>query len=91
MTHAAKTLVLTAGEPAGIGPDLCVSLADSKWSDRIVVVADAELLRARAALLGANLRLQIYDANDSEEPAAGILVENNLFAVRIFDCGVILI
>jgi 4-hydroxythreonine-4-phosphate dehydrogenase len=45
-------LALTAGEPAGIGPDLCVMLAQELRDDRIVVVADRDLLAARARLLG---------------------------------------
>ena len=46
-------LVLTAGEPSGIGPDLCVRLAQSPPVDaRLVIVADRGMLAARAKLLG---------------------------------------
>ena len=45
-------LVLTAGEPAGIGPDLCVLLAQSIPVGRVVFLADSEVLAARAAKLG---------------------------------------
>ena len=45
-------LAITAGEPAGIGPDLCVLLAQAPPSGRLVIVADREVLRARAAQLG---------------------------------------
>lgn len=45
-------LLVSAGEPAGIGPDLCVQLAATGALDDAVVVADAGLLQARAALLG---------------------------------------
>jgi 4-hydroxythreonine-4-phosphate dehydrogenase len=44
-------LVLTAGEPAGIGPDLCVFLAQSALAGRVVVFADRDVLAARAAQL----------------------------------------
>ena len=45
-------LVITAGEPAGIGPDLCVLLAQSPPPGRLVILADRDVLLARAAQLG---------------------------------------
>ena len=47
-----KPLVITAGEPAGIGPDLCLALAQSEWSDSIVVIADPGVIESRASMLG---------------------------------------
>ncbi len=46
------TLAVTPGEPAGIGPDLCALLAMEDLPARIVFVADREMLRERAELLG---------------------------------------
>ena len=48
----ARPLVITAGEPAGIGPDLCLSLAAETLPCPVVVVTDPGLLRSRAAQLG---------------------------------------
>jgi 4-hydroxythreonine-4-phosphate dehydrogenase len=45
-------LLISAGEPAGIGPDLCVLLAQSPPPGHLVIVADPDLLRERAAQLG---------------------------------------
>ena len=45
-------LILTAGEPAGIGPDLCVMLAQAPSAGRIVILADRNVLAARAGQLG---------------------------------------
>lgn len=45
-------LILTAGEPAGIGPDLCVLLAQTSPAGRIVILADRDVLAARAERLG---------------------------------------
>ncbi len=45
-------LAITSGEPAGIGPDLCVQLADTSFSVPFVVIADKKLLQQRAAQLG---------------------------------------
>ncbi len=44
-------VAVTAGEPAGIGPDLCVLLAQRRLPARVVVIADAMLLRDRARAL----------------------------------------
>jgi 4-hydroxythreonine-4-phosphate dehydrogenase len=53
-------LVLTAGEPAGIGPDLCVVLAQSVPVGRVVFLADREVLAARAMKLGLPLTVPDY-------------------------------
>lgn len=50
-------LVITAGEPAGIGPDLCVQLAVTPPDIPYVVIADKHLLQQRAAQLGINLQI----------------------------------
>ena len=44
-------IVITAGEPAGIGPDLCVMLAQQPPAERLVVIADPLLLAQRAQSL----------------------------------------
>lgn len=53
-------LAITAGEPAGIGPELCLALADSPWAERLVVIANPELLAERAAQLGRSLSFTEY-------------------------------
>ena len=45
-------IAITAGEPAGIGADLCVQLAQRAQAERLVVVANAGLLEQRARQLG---------------------------------------
>jgi len=50
--HLNKPLAVTAGEPAGIGPDLCLALAQTPLSADLVIIADPDVLRARAAMLG---------------------------------------
>lgn len=54
MSEAANlpVLALTAGEPAGIGPDLCIALSQQELPCRLSVLGDVEVLRARAARLG---------------------------------------
>ena len=53
-------MVVTAGEPAGIGPDLCLSLANTAYFDRLLVIADPETLRARAKMTGSGVRIRQY-------------------------------
>ena len=53
-------LVITAGEPAGIGPDLCVQLVVAPPEVPFVVVADKNLLLQRAEQLGIPLQVQDY-------------------------------
>ncbi len=55
-------LAITPGEPAGIGPDLCVQLAQQARPCELVAVASPELLQQRATRLGLPLRLRPYDA-----------------------------
>ena len=52
-------LAITAGEPAGIGPDLCAQLAVAPPDVPFVVIADKNLLQQRAAQLG--IALQMHD------------------------------
>lgn len=47
-----QPIAVTAGEPAGIGPDLCLQLAETEASDQLVFIADPAVLRARAERLG---------------------------------------
>ncbi|AKL13703.1 TPA: 4-hydroxythreonine-4-phosphate dehydrogenase PdxA [Kluyvera intermedia] len=58
----AHRVVITPGEPAGIGPDLVVQLAQRDWPVELVVCADPMLLTERAALSGLPLILREYRA-----------------------------
>lgn len=55
-----QPLIITSGEPAGIGPDICLDLAGGPLPGPAVVAADRHLLAERAALLGKNVRLREY-------------------------------
>ncbi|ERK12413.1 4-hydroxythreonine-4-phosphate dehydrogenase [Pantoea sp. AS-PWVM4] len=61
-------VVITPGEPAGIGPDLTVQLAQRDWPVELVVCADGELLRHRAAQLGLPLTLRNYQPGVAAQP-----------------------
>ncbi len=50
--HLTRPIAITAGEPAGIGPDLCLALANEPACEQFVFIADPDVLRARADKLG---------------------------------------
>ncbi len=66
-------LALTCGEPAGIGPDLCVQLAHAGLLDGVVAIADPELLRQRASLLGLPLTIRLWQGEAGPPCQAGEL------------------
>ena len=68
-----KKIAVTPGEPAGIGPDLIIKLAQQSWSAQLVVFADGSILEDRAHTLGLPLTLIPYDANDLQVQPAGSL------------------
>ncbi len=72
-TPDSAPLALTSGEPAGIGPDLCVLLAQSERAQPVVVLGDRELLASRARRLGRPLRLADYRPGAPVATAAGTL------------------
>jgi 4-hydroxythreonine-4-phosphate dehydrogenase len=45
-------IAITSGEPAGIGPDLCVMLAQHDFNAHITIIGDKEVLQARASQIG---------------------------------------
>ena len=61
-------LAITPGEPAGIGPDLVLHIAQRDWPHQLVVIADPALLQERAALLGLSVELEPYDATAPARP-----------------------
>ena len=72
-------LVVTAGEPAGIGPDLCLQLAANPpaWLSTVqwVVLANIEPLQQRAEQLQLNVDCRIFDPQDlSPTPANTLLI-----------------
>ena len=61
MSEYLPTIVLTAGEPAGIGPDLAVMTSQMNLDCRLAICADPVLLTDRANMLGIPLRITGWD------------------------------
>lgn len=67
-------LAVTAGEPAGIGPDLCIQIAQHGHPHELVVIADPNLLEQRAKQLQLPLTIRAFDAEQPATPTpAGTL------------------
>jgi 4-hydroxythreonine-4-phosphate dehydrogenase len=72
--HSARPrIVLTSGEPAGVGPDLCIALAERELACELIVVGDRRVLGARARQLGKTLAIQDYSVRQSST-AKGLTV-----------------
>lgn len=61
-------IAITPGEPAGIGPDLTIAIAQQDWPVELVVVACKKLMQERAEALGLPLTLIDYDSQASVQP-----------------------
>ena len=68
-------IVITSGEPAGVGPDACVTLAQRDWEADLVVAADAEVLAAAASALELPLTLERYDSTRPMKPHRGGILQ----------------
>ncbi|MCC8995653.1 MAG: 4-hydroxythreonine-4-phosphate dehydrogenase PdxA [Nitrosomonas sp.] len=71
--HRMPTIALTVGEPAGIGPDLCIQIAQHTLACKLVVIADRELLEARMRQLNLPIRIQEVSLNDINQHIPGSL------------------
>ena len=68
-----KPLVVTAGEPAGIGPELCSLLADTHFAADIVIVGDAALIDDRLQVLDTPFPAPVIDGQPDPANAATLL------------------
>ncbi len=70
-----QRILVTPGEPGGIGPDIICAIAQQARPHQICAVADPELLANRASQLGLSLKLHVIDNADEPpfELAAGEL------------------
>ena len=71
VSNSLPTLVLTAGDPAGIGPDLCVQVAQQALPCKLIVIADRDLILERARLLKFPLTLLDGSTSNITQHQAG--------------------
>jgi 4-hydroxythreonine-4-phosphate dehydrogenase len=76
MTDNIPVLALSTGEPAGIGPDLCVRLGQEPPDCCLVLIADPDVLERRAAMLGLPFTAQPWRGRASATPGIALLAIN---------------
>lgn len=80
-----RPLLVSSGEPAGIGPDLCLSLADSPYP--LVVLADKAVLAARAQVLNQRVILNDYQPGRACEAIPGQLTVLSIPCPHVVTAG----
>ena len=89
MTRTRKALVVTAGEPAGIGPELCLAIAAAQHCPDFIVVSDVGLMRERARQVGIDIQtteLALEQLNDWQASAGTLAVIDVPFPAKV-ECG----
>lgn len=61
MSSSVFRIALTPGEPAGIGPDLTIKLAQQDHPYELVAICDPDLLAERARILGLQIKINHFD------------------------------
>ncbi len=69
-TQKTLRILLTSGEPAGIGPELVVQIAQKRFPVELIVIADPELLASRAKALRLPLQLLPFEKEASSIPTS---------------------
>ena len=71
-----QPLYVTSGEPAGIGPDICLSLALRIDERPIVVLADIDMLKQRAQILNLDVEIIEYQGQTESSQKGQLFVEH---------------
>ena len=87
--HSHPRIAITSGEPAGIGPDICVMLAQHKVNTNITIIGDAEMLVARALQLNIDFDVKKVLHIPSAAPVtAGTLnPANSQYVINTLTCA----
>src|SRR5579862_8763115 len=73
-------IALTSGEPAGIGPELCLAIARRELACELVCLADRNLLAERARRLGLSVELRDYTGAARRHEPGTLSVEHHPLA-----------
>lgn len=76
-----KRLLITPGEPAGIGPDITLRIAQQNWPVELLVVASPALLKERAAQL--NLPIALIESDLDQAPSAHVAGQLKVLPVML--------
>ncbi len=78
-------LYVTSGEPAGIGPDICLSLAERVDERPVVVLADIEMLKQRANLLNKCIKFIEFNGQEQSAPHGSLYFEHIAVSEKVED------
>jgi 4-hydroxythreonine-4-phosphate dehydrogenase len=85
-----KPIIITAGEPSGIGADIILQLANKTWSVPLVICCDKQLLATRIQLLNLDIQLVDYDSSiPVQNTVTGVLTIANLALKTISKAGIL--
>jgi 4-hydroxythreonine-4-phosphate dehydrogenase len=76
-----KPVGITSGEPAGIGPDLLIQIAQHNHAAPLIGIADPDLLTQRAGQLGLVINIELWDEQNistSHNPKTLIFIPTKL-------------
>jgi len=76
-------IALTSGEPAGIGPDVCLGLAQRQLDCDLVCLGDRQLLAERARALGLQVELRPSDGASRRHVPGTLAVEHHPLAAPV--------
>lgn len=83
-----QRIALTAGEPAGIGPDLCLQLSQVKHACEFVIIADTDLLLERAKQLKLNVTIKYFQPEKKPQTnKTGTIIVSPVSLAAHVHCG----
>jgi len=83
-----KPIIITAGEPSGIGADIITQLADKSWPVPLIICCDKALLATRIKQLNLNIQLVDYDNSKPVETCQiGVLIVAHLALNTVSEAG----
>ena len=66
-------IIISSGEPAGIGPDIIAKIDPANFNAQLVVIGDSEMLQTRAAALGSKIKFVDYDTGTFPTDAMAVI------------------
>ena len=82
MTHYPR-IAITTGEPAGIGPDITLQIAQQAIPAQVIALGDPDLLAQRAARLGLPVQLHTQTLSRNQPPPAHLHEPGHLDVIPV--------